>query len=151
MIRHSHFLSEIWHQGADRKKTLARICHPPHQHADWMCCSYGNGVRVQFFCRHDFMRPLTRVKAPRLSPGAPRARKERVLSPAPSARSSTNSTQGSPAAAQEAAGQARPAADGGIARWTATDSCVHQRRAQAVTAVRLFRETGGASVRPRNR
>ena len=36
--------------------------------------------------------------------------------------------------AREAAGQVRTATDGAVARWTVTDTCVHQRHAQAVAA-----------------
>ena len=78
------------------------------------------------------LRPPTRVKVRAPTPG----RKRSWVPPhqRSTALSNASSRGGLPAAAREAVGQARPAADA-IARWTATDSCVHQRRAQAIAAV----------------
>ena len=62
----------------------------------------------------------------------------------------TSSKAGASAAARDAAGHARPAADRAVARCTATESCVHQRRAQAVAAA--WRRAGGArSLRRRTK
>ena len=73
-----------------------------------------------------------------------------MLGPAASARSNTSSKAGASAAARDAAGHARPAADRAVARCTATESCVHQRRAQAVAAA--WRRAGGArSLRRRTK
>ena len=70
------------------------------------------------------------------------ARNGSMLSPAASARSNTSSKAGASATAHDAAGHARPAADRAVARCTATESCVHQRRAEAVAAA--WRSASGA-------
>ena len=78
------------------------------------------------------------------------ARNGSMLGPAASARSNTSSKAGASAAARDAAGHGRPAADRAVARCTATESCVHQRRAQAVGAA--WRRAGGArSLRRRTK
>ena len=70
-----------------------------------------------------------------------------MLGPAASARSNTSSKAGASAAARDAASHAQSAADKAVARCTATDSCVHQRRAQAAAAAWLRRTNSRTRAR----